>query len=536
MSLVAVACLTASLLFGLLLPIYTDEVVWRFQLSRAVFDGGVDRFIGQACGPNTLARAPLFMQPLRFASAWLNAIFADPVFVRLFGVAMALVWVALLWRLIDRVARSPRNRNEMLVLGLGLLGLGVLPLQLVWSRPEQPLLITLTLALLLALRGGDAREDSSLRQSWLAAAAVVILGAIALSYHLKAVAFLPVFLVCAAYASHGRPGRLSRIVAIATLVVLGAVAAQYWVHRFQCPGDSLLNAKLERENVAELLFAGDFSWEILGRIFTNMLPSNYVRLSIPGQSYMSFWLPPVDVPSTVALYWKRFMLLVWYASIISGGIAMLVALRDAIRSRRLDVRLAIAITLAATATVWGASQLHRNAYEATFYLPVAMLFAIFSIQAAAPGGSRIVGWLSSLVLVVSIVSQGLLVTAYTGRLWSISTHPGYIAAQPFSFSAYGYRTLEPQIRAAAKMCGIDQQHPIHELLIDDLTYFPYMTSWRPLHRLGVLQVWNGSITDPIAYLRDKGSSGIVMGCLYLPPQLLARAHQVGQFCCLDSSG
>jgi hypothetical protein len=82
------------------------------------------------------------------------------------------------------------------------------------------------------------------------------------------------------------------------------------------------------------------------------------------------------------------------------------------------------------------------------------------------------------------------------------------------------------------MCGVDEPDSIRGLVVDDLTYFAYMTSWRPLHRLGVLRVWNGSITDPIAYLRARSSSGIVVGCLYLPLELRARAHRVGPFCCL----
>jgi hypothetical protein len=59
----------------LYLPLYTDEVGWRFQLSRYVPDGGVDRFINETCGANTLAAPPLFMRPLRLFSSFLGTTF-----------------------------------------------------------------------------------------------------------------------------------------------------------------------------------------------------------------------------------------------------------------------------------------------------------------------------------------------------------------------------------------------------------------------------------------------------------------------------
>jgi hypothetical protein len=63
-----------------------------------------------------------------------------------------------------------------------------------------------------------------------------------------------------------------------------------------------------------------------------------------------------------------------------------------------------------------------------------------------------------------------------------------------------------------------------------------MHSWRPLHRLGTLDVWNGSIRDPLAYLRSKRSDGAVIACAYLPEDIRARAIQTGHFCCIGLGG
>jgi hypothetical protein len=63
-----------------------------------------------------------------------------------------------------------------------------------------------------------------------------------------------------------------------------------------------------------------------------------------------------------------------------------------------------------------------------------------------------------------------------------------------------------------------------------------MHSWRPLHRLGTLDVWNGSIRDPVAYLRSRRSDGAVIACAYLPEHMRAQAIQTGHFCCIGLGG
>jgi hypothetical protein len=49
-------------------------------------------------------------------------------------------------------------------------------------------------------------------------------------------------------------------------------------------------------------------------------------------------------------------------------------------------------------------------------------------------------------------------------------------------------------------------------MIDDLTYFTFMQSYRPQHQLGVIGLWKGSISSGLGYLRSIRSDGFVVGC------------------------
>jgi hypothetical protein len=71
-------------------------------------------------------------------------------------------------------------------------------------------------------------------------------------------------------------------------------------------------------------------------------------------------------------------------------------------------------------------------------------------------------------------------------------------------------------------------------MIDDLTYFTFMQSYRPQHQLGVIGLWKGSISSGLGYLRSIRSDGFVVGCHLLPADIRVKSMQVGQFCCMGA--
>lgn len=528
----AVGAFAASLLLGLLVPIYTDEIGWRFQ-ARAALDGGVDRFVAEHCGLNTLARPPLLMMPLRHLGAWVNLALADPVYVRLTGVLCAFGWAAMLLWVIRSVSRDAEERATLTLLGFGLLGLGVLPLLLVMSRPEQPILLALTAALLVAVtgRGGEnhGRSNATVR-----AGAVVLAGGFALGFHPKAVAFMPVFLACAAFSSRDSGGRLARAGGVVALLSLTAMALPYWTTRFQCPGDPIVAAKLAGQSLASTLFGASPLAERLGAGLKGGDPTTYVNLILPRAIYTSDWLPAGLVGKFNGGLWALAIRVAWLGSLLIAAILLFRPLARCVRRRAWEGVTVMAAIIVAVTLGWGIVQLEKNDYEAALALPMLVLFVVLALRAAALGatGLRRVRLWAAPVALIALASQVHVAATYAGPLVAIARTPGYIPGQPFSFSAFGYGSVRPRIEAAGRMCGIDPSNRPRGLLIDDLTYFPYMASWRPLHRTGVLSTYNGRIGDPLAHLRGRGSAGMVIGCRYFPRPLRARARRSGEFCCI----
>jgi hypothetical protein len=176
----AAAILLLSLLVATLVPVYTDEIGWRLQM-RAALDG-VDIMFNDICGPNTLARPPWFMMPVREFSAAANLAFAEPLFVRAEGVFCAALWIGLLFVLTRHVERDANRRAATQTILLSLLTMGLLPFLMVLSRPEQPVLLATTAIVILALLPLPTRNSAI--WTWAKVALILILVAIALSYHL----------------------------------------------------------------------------------------------------------------------------------------------------------------------------------------------------------------------------------------------------------------------------------------------------------------------------------------------------------------
>lgn len=513
--------LVATLAAGVLVPIYTDEVGWRAQLARSPFDGGVDRELADQCGPNTNLAAPWFMQPMRHATAWIEAWVADPRAIRLLGVATAMLLLVVLGgiaRSADR-ARWPVSS----ALTFALLGLGTMPFLLVWSRPEQPILLALATAVLLALTAPPGACAASMR-----AAAILLLAIFALGAHPKAVVFAPILIVAALLAGRGRDALAVRIGVAVAITLLAGEAFGYWNMRFACPNDPVIAA----HNAAENLSAAGEGWVGLVRALAcNILPTDYVVEINPAVAQMSDWLPPIQRPRIAVAAWFLPIRIAWLFAFLAIVVGLAFAAADAWRRRMLDPRSALAATIVLCVLGWSALQTNKNSYEAALVLPLCVLALVLVLPALAARWPRLIARTAIGAVALALVSEVLLLVTYVPALARTAAKPGTIADQPYSFTPWGYPAMRADILAAGGLCGIDPARARY-LLVDDLTYWTYFRSWRPMNRMAVLDGWIAQSRDPLGFLRAHGSSGIVTQCAVLPPALRARAKALGQFCCV----
>ena len=532
-SLVALGGLVVMLVFGLLLPVYSDEIVWRFH-ERAALDDGFDVWLNDSCGAQTIARAPWFMMPARWFSATMNLALPSPLFVRIEGVLCALAWLALLWRLTGRVVGDPATRNAARTLALALLGLGVLPLLLVMSRPEQALILTLGGMIAIALPRAEDRPDLAATSAvaWLKCGAILMLATIALSYHIKGVLYAVIAAACLAVCARGSRTLVPRLAAGAVLAILTFAAFRYWSARFACPDDPVLARALAGQNLAALLGNGGELISKLPRLVANALPILYVVPAIPSPEPISAWLPPHVFSPTLALSFRVVMFAMWAAA---GGLAVFAVVRG-VATRGLvgllEPRLVIAATIVACLLVWGFSQVTKNMYEAAHVLPLSVLAMVLTIGSSDAAPRRVLSGLAAVALAFALVSQTVVVTALARPFAAAAASRGALPDQPLSLAALRYGEAHGDIVRAMRAAGMPDR--LERPLIDDATYLALQRSHLPLHVLGVFGPWRGSIADPADYLLRRKSSGIVVLCANLPPRFRAAAARSGEVCAVGA--
>jgi hypothetical protein len=528
--------LVAMLLVGMFVPVYTDEIGWRLQ-ERAGFDG-VDKLFNEACGPNTLAVPPWFMMPVRYYSAIFNGAFADPFWIRVSGVLYALVWVGLVLVLVRRIAERREGRAVVATIGFGLMALGTMPLLMVWSRPEQPIVLAAVAALILAFADGTgpSRPLTTSQQAWGRSVAIWVLSCIAVSYHVKGLFLLPLLLACLFFASHGRKSVVPRLTIGALTLFTTASAVVYWSSRMACPGDAILRIA-STDNLAGAI-AGVSSLsqatDLIGTLFSNISIFRYVAMSSPQFEPMSSWLEPYQISEAASFQWSFAICVAWALALALGAGSAAAGLIRSIRQRELDPRPILAFIVAGVAVAWTAMQhIMRGVYETKFVLLLLMLAIVLGVSSYVSERLRAARTIVTVFIGVFAVIGAIAITAmYAPSLERAARQQGRITAQPFSLSVFGFAKERPKIEAAAKLCGIKDPAKAHALMIDDATYLPLIRARLPQHVYGLFGMWKGEISDPVAYLKSRGSSGAVVGCFYLTPELRARAKQAGGYCCL----
>jgi hypothetical protein len=523
--------LVVSLIVGMLIPVYTDEIGWRFQ-ERAAIDGGLDIMFNDACGPNTIAHAPWFMMPVRWFSALANQMLANPLFVRGAGVLCALVWVALLYMLIGRLAHDAGQRRRLRALALSLLGIGILPFLLVLSRPEQPIILTMTAILLITFARGPS-PDSSVR-AWLKVAAIVGLATIALSYHLKAELYALVACACLIVCTHGRGTLVPRLGGLFTLAALTMASAHYWVERFKCPDDPKLAAMYARENIAAVLAEHGNAFQMASQVVNGANPLNYVLLATPSGSPMSEWLPTGLFTPTISLVFMIVLLFTWTAAVVIAAIALVGFFRSERLQALAEPRVPVSLSILGIIVIWGSSQLNKNVYEAAHILPMLAIFVMLCLSLPMKSwfpdrGSRL---LAKVGVPLALISEIIVLASTVGPLLKAEQNPGYVRGQPFSVAIWGYAGIRRNIADAMQASGIPTDRRLHRVLVDELSYLALQKTQMPLHRLGVFSVWN-SETDPVEYLRSRDSDGVVVGCHFLLQELRSVASRSGEICAIS---
>ena len=530
--------------YGLALtsPIYTDEIGWKLIQGHFVDDGHLSRSsdLVPSCGADTFS-TPAPLVPIRYVNALITDSLSQPSDIRLYGLFLSLAWASTTWLLLRKLL-APEVSGEQVAVGLvGVVTLGVMPLIMVMSRPEQVLLIGVSVFLILALGERPSRQRPFLRELVLASA-LVIGSALVLGSHPRAILTLPVIVVACVRVIQRRT--ISFAVA-AIVTVFAFVAFTDFSARLACPDDESVRNAFAFESIG-LAAANHMLGEFFQRLASVLVetPGAFYFVTQFGfnDSYASQIIPPY--PYREAGFALTVLIAAFVAGLVLTGIAaFILAAATRIRKRQ------GLVALAGLASTWAlplASMFARTTrynYEAQLIEPVLVLASVLSIWFAREELSKLLGQPRLVryvragfggLLVLSVASQIALLAGYAPIARLAWSGGGYVSRQPLSVSVGGFPRLRDTILAAAAACNIRPGNTTQHLVVDELTFFAFRHTNTPYLMTYIHpNYWGGGISDLPAFLARKRSAGVIVGCQWIVPEFVSVAQTNG-FCCVPS--
>jgi hypothetical protein len=556
-----IACFCYSMWIAFYVPVYGDEPQWKLTVSRLFLDGGKLIYLFPACVDTFLLDPPLTWYPARWLDAWLYGDASNPFMLRQSGWLIFLVLVLVWSRFLSTNAKLTWTNALLFVAAY--FSFGMMPYLMVFNRPEQSILIWLTLGLGV-MYGAQKWPPSSLSAKGLITVIFGLLTCLIAAAHPKGLYFLPVIWVLCWLSIRSSPllGGLSALMALTSWQTI-----TFWKKRTFCTESDWLTGLFAQFTVQPQLLKTSprsfldsginnlFHWRLYidGAQFKTGAMAKAIDANLPHLSLVEFaqqivWLPlaacacllAINAIESILIQYqkgKRLMpilvaLILLFVSalfisnrfagfgfITLGLILFGVLLFTLLRSK--NYSLAIASILSLSLMLLMFMQTLKNFYETTIVWPIFLLITIFSFNASSTWSKK---FLCHWILPILFVGVG------------ISTYGRYIVSADYA-SAWRASRLE-KIALQSKLLSFAKEvcdiNPIAtKLVLDDDTYPSFWSSPSPLLTAYVYGWWSQG-TDYRRTLALQSPEGLVTKCESAPPVLLKVLSQKEGFCCASA--
>ena len=531
--------LALVLCFGLLVPIYSDEVAIHMAKARFILEGGQLITLLPQCETSVTTQVPLTWYPAAILYSFVYAL-PTGLGLRLTGIALGLSYLFLLWFWVGKLFQNTNPRNVFRALITAINGLGVLPLILILARSEQILVLSMILLCLFSIFWYTTEIDSRSVRA-LKVLSFLLLVSTFYYTHPKSLFFSPFVAIAAFYIF--RKENLYAKAAIFSTVILTAYQSLQQAKNLNCPGAPIVSEILSHVTIDfQLLSTNTLKFFELGA--DNILRSlgAVVEKLLFALSYQSAWLPGPDTPrlSSGAL----FLNFAIEKSLILGVVCLLLMLlfqlvRELAR-RRMSREIALAAGLLAGLLVHG---FVYNVNSWHFYTPglIIPIFTIIfllvvpsSLKYTNSGGRswRCVSYYAAALSLASVVCLGLLV--FAPLLRAAQEQKYIISAQPLSTPIFLDKNKKADLLALASSCNISTDVS-RRLVLDGTAYFQFRNQKEPINILYISEFGFGAdiASKTKAFLNKIDSGGVISRCDYLPEALKGDVIKKGDMCCVS---
>ncbi|QKG68082.1 hypothetical protein HP062_22150 [Pseudomonas sp. B14-6] len=522
-----------TLLSGIVIPVYSDEIVSKWSVSRFFLeDQHLVSFFPQCSTMSDRAVSWVFYP----AAALISTIYSNlsPLGTRLSGIVLTLVWFGLLtfWCFKQTNEKSGMTRLAGLI---AFSSLGVLPYLLVLSRSEQ--FMTLPI-LVFCLTAFYFKAEKTVFKQCLGALLLTFILSCFFYVHPKSLFFLP-FLLVALWLTTETYHTLIRCALLVYALVLFAQVLHESNAIAACTDAPAMQALLAANTLLPgMLFSAPLD-------FINAASNNLLNFPDKLLLHLTFnpvsqsgWLPPIESSDSFFLYLNFVIKYLLYAFIIGTHLAGLLIFMINIVRRKLSAPVFLAALLA-SADIFNALFFNiQNFYAATQFLPIAIILAallLHNIIIPKWRGYSAVGY--SAILIISILSMmTLLLAVFPATLKNSASAAATLPGQPLSIPVFNTQSHLKSIEKLGASCGLPPDKT-RNMVVDHMTYFAYMKAKNPIHVLYVSEYgFGGDLSNGrlLPFLKKLKSPGVISRCEWMPLQFrnVQKSDDMG-YCCVN---
>lgn len=541
-------------------PVYVDEPQWKLTASRLFLDGGGLIYLFPGCRDGWILPVPWSWYPGRILDSWVYQDSTNPIKLRTYGwsvfVGLTVLWSVMLhWR-------SGLNYPACITFVISVFSIGVLPYVMVFNRPEQSILLWLSLGLFIMMLV-RRREKYSTALTLLLTGIFGLLGCLIVAAHPKGVYFLPVLLICWWHAFH-----LRFLGILLSCIYLWSAfeTVKIWSLRVSCKESEWLTDLMKSFTVQPHLLLESpqkFFEEGLSNIYRWPM---YVQAIFFQNDYQSVWLnSPIPITSlsislnafvylilTVCIlliifnlggfelsrrkrsdkYWLLFPIICimvaayfeqWALAMIGIAYVVTPMYSGGWAFAGANEWKLIPISIMTSLCILVFMQTLKNFYEAGIFWPLILLAVIFSFKKREYQYNRAV-----FCIILPIL---LMVTIYSeyGRYFQFH---GVLYAS----KSVGKEIIQAQNEIAVfagEKCNINSKSS--RLMLDDMTYNVFWKNPHPMFG-GYIIGWWGQGLDVKDTLRHRDPGGLIMQCSLIPDGALKNGLvQENGLCCASKA-
>jgi hypothetical protein len=389
---------------------------------------------------------------------------------------------------------------------------------MVVNRPEQPLLLILTLGLLLPI----GRVSGRANHLWLTTASLFLV-VLFFAQHAKALFFIPAWFVV--LSSVGTP-KWQRMFVCACGAWAAATCFSFFSRLTECKNDFV------REAFSSMMISPKDLVQSPIQTATQMLSNGghlfeYLDNVLFKNAYSLEWIPENYGLSQVAHLFNG--VLFCFVGLVIFLILLQIFNDLRVGSEDPLVRYRNRVSVALLVGVFGMSvfQTSNAFYESALVLPVLCLVGVLTFDA------RKIRFLMLMSGALAILSVVILSYRFNGIRQSEWAGDSPLVGQEHSVKVAYQEKIKGVIDRLSRECDLKDETSSKHLVVDDLTYPYFMKTREPYHAVYVLGWWGKmSIENPEEFLKEKGSGGLLSQCKWLPESLLGKAIRDQDLCCL----